>query len=355
MKVFTNLLFKVTLSSMVLTAPAMISGNAGGSLLDKEAALPFYSSAVIKNFIDHLTVGPLRAYAAFRAGNNRTAAATVERSSALSNAALSKAAVSNAVVKLKSTAVVRTYIVRKTAEASVRAAEVSARAAEAPIAREENSSRLLAAAAFKAAELRRVIDQSAVIYGHMDLEKEGLSEKAFEYAWRGYHNLLKKGSIRKTSVLSICDFSQSSNSRRMYVIDVRHKRLLYRTYVAHGQNSGEEFAASFSNEQDSYKSSLGFYVTQTTYYGRNGLSLRLNGVDSGYNDQALKRKIVLHGSSYVGDQYMQNFGTIGTSLGCPALPAAISSRIIRTVRGGSCFFIYHPTQQYLDNSTIIND
>jgi hypothetical protein len=311
MKVFTNLLFKVTLSSMILTAPAMISGSAGGSLLDKEAALPFYSSAVIKNFIDHLTVGPLRAYAAFRAEKNVAATATVESSSA---------------VKLKSTAGARTYILEKTA-----------------------------AAAFKAAELRRVIDQSAVIYDHMDLEKEGLSEKAFEYAWRGYHNLVKKGSIRKMSVLSICDFSQSSRSRRMYVIDVRHKRLLYQTYVAHGQNSGEEFADSFSNEAESFKSSLGFYVTQTTYYGHNGLSLRLNGVDSGYNDQALKRKIVLHGSTYVGDQYMQNFGTIGTSLGCPALPAAISSRIIRAVKDGSCFFIYHPTQQYLDNSTIINE
>lgn len=325
MKVFTNLLFKVTLSSMVLTAPAMISGNAGGALLDKEVALPFYSSAVIKNFIDHLTVGPLRAYAAFKAENNRAATATIEKSPAVISAA----------VKLKSTAVVRTYIVKR--------------------ATEENSTSLVAAAAFKAAELRRVIDQSAVIYDRMDLEKEGLSEKAFEYAWRGYHHLLKKGSIRKTSVLSICDFSQSSCSRRMYVIDVRHKRLLYRTYVAHGQNSGEEFAASFSNEPESFKSSLGFYVTQATYYGRNGLSLRLNGVDSGYNDQALKRKIVLHGSSYVGDQYMQNFGTTGTSLGCPALPAAISSRIIRTVKDGSCFFIYHPTQQYLDNSTIINE
>jgi hypothetical protein len=287
MKIFTNLLFKVTLSSMVVTAPAMISGNAGGSLLDKEVALPFYSSAVIKNFIDHLTVGPLRAYAAFREGNNRAATAAIEKSPVVTGAA----------VKLKSTAVVRTYIMK-------RATALPAYAVEVPIDREENSTRLLAAAAFKAAELRRVVDQSAVIYDDMDLEKEGLSEKAFEYAWRGYHNLLKKGSIRKRSVLSICDFSQSSCSRRMYVIDVRHKRLLYRTYVAHGQNSGEEFAASFSNEPESFKSSLGFYVTQATYYGRNGLSLRLNGVDSGYNDQALKRKIVLHGSSYVGDQYM---------------------------------------------------
>ena len=140
----------------------------------------------------------------------------------------------------------------------------------------------------------------------------------------------------------------------MYVIDVRHKKLLFRTYVAHGQNSGDEYASSFSNEPDSYKSSLGFYVTQWTYFGHNGLSLKLNGVDSGYNDMAAKRNIVLHGSTYVSDRYMQEFGTLGTSLGCPAIPSTLSGRIIRAVKGGSCLFIYHPTPQYLDNSSIIN-
>ena len=213
----------------------------------------------------------------------------------------------------------------------------------------------MSGASSRAMELRRVINESAVIYTYMDLEKEGLSEKAFEYAWRGYHNLVKKGVIRKRSVLSICDFSQSSSSRRMYVLDLLHKKLLYRTYVAHGQNSGDEFAETFSNEPESFKSSLGFYLTTTTYRGRNGLSLRLNGVDDGYNDQALKRNIVLHGCTYVGDQYLQNFGEVGTSLGCPALPEAVSSRIIRTVKDGSCLFIYHPTQDYLDHSTVIND
>ena len=141
----------------------------------------------------------------------------------------------------------------------------------------------------------------------------------------------------------------------MYVIDLRHKRLIYRTYVAHGQNSGSEFADSFSNEPESFKSSLGFYVTKTTYLGRNGLSLRLNGVDNGYNDQAVKRNIVLHGCTYVGDEYLQDFGATGTSLGCPALPLAMSARIIRVVKGGSCMFIYHPTPEYLDHSTILND
>ena len=306
MKLFTNLLCKVALSSMVLTAPAMITSHsdAGGTLPDKEANLPFYSSMVIKNFIDHLTVLPVLAY-------------------------------------------------HKAKEESV-AASVTVTAATAT-ATVGNSARMVMSAASKSMELRRVINESALIYSHMELEKEGLSEKAFEYAWRGYHNLVKQGSIRNTSVLSICDFSQSSRSRRMYVLDLRHEKLLYRTYVAHGQNSGSEYAESFSNEQDSYKSSLGFYVTQKTYYGRNGLSLHLNGVDKGYNDKAMKRNIVLHGSTYVSDQYLQDFGSLGTSLGCPAIPAAISGRIIRKVRDGSCFFIYHPTSEYLDHSTVINN
>ncbi|HEY6899341.1 MAG TPA: murein L,D-transpeptidase catalytic domain family protein, partial [Puia sp.] len=219
---------------------------------------------------------------------------------------------------------------------------------------EKEAKAVTATAGAKAAELRMVINQAVLLYDHMNLEKEGLDEKAFEYAWRGYHNLLKKGLIHKRTVLSICDFSQSCCSKRLYVIDVLRRKVLYRTYVAHGQNSGEEFATTFSNEPESFKSSLGFYVTDKIYYGRNGLSLRLNGVDTGYNDLALKRKIVLHGSTYVGDKYMQDFGTTGTSLGCPAIPSTISGKIIRLVKNGSCLFIYHPTQQYLDSSTIIN-
>jgi hypothetical protein len=331
MKLFTNLLCKVALSSMVLTAPAMITNHsdAGGSLPDKEADMPFYSSMVIKNFIDHLTVLPVLAY--------------------------HKA-------KEESIATSITYIVKKTVAipvvstvtAATATATVSA-TATASTATVGNSARMVMGAASKSLELRRVINESALIFSHMELEKAGLSEKAFEYAWRGYHNLVKQGRIRNTSVLSICDFSQSSSARRMYVLDLQHQKLLYRTYVAHGQNSGSEYAESFSNEQDSYKSSLGFYVTQKTYYGRNGLSLHLNGVDKGYNDMAIKRNIVLHGSAYVGDRYLQSFGTLGTSLGCPAIPAAISSRIIRKVRDGSCFFIYHPTSEYLDHSTVINN
>jgi hypothetical protein len=310
MRLVTNLLFKVTLSSMILTAPAMRTGNtddAGKRNLssEKEKTKPFYASAVIRNFVDHPSVRAMKAV--------------------------------------------------MPADASVSRAVVTSASVSAGVAKERESPTVVSGVATsRAAELRLVINQAALLYTSMNLENSGLDQKAFEYAWRGYHNLLKKRLIRRKALLSICDFSQSSCSKRMYVIDVRHRKLLYRTYVAHGQNSGEEYASSFSNEEDSYKSSLGFYVTQWTYIGHNGLSLRLNGVDSGYNDMAVKRKIVLHGSSYVSDKYMQEFGTLGTSLGCPALPPAVSGRIIRAVKGGSCLFIYHPTQQYLDNSPVIN-
>ncbi len=370
MKVFTNLLFKVTLSSMVLTAPAMIPGStiAGGSLPDKEAALPFYSSAVIRNYIDHLTMVPVRAYpqgaAAIPEVNLAAKLATspgisreaegLRSAEGLKSVEGKKSAEGLKSVEGKKSAEGLNAVARMKSAEGLKSIEGKKSAAGLPLG-EESEFRLLVAAAAKAAETRRVIDESAVIYRHMDLEKTGLSEMAFEYAWRGYHNLLKKGSIRRSGVLSICDFSQSSRAKRMYVIDVHHEKLLYRTYVAHGQRSGDEFAQSFSNEPESFKSSLGFYVTQTTYYGHNGLSLRLNGVDSGYNDMALKRKIVLHGSSYVSDKYMQNFGTLGTSLGCPALPAAVSSVIIRKVKGGSCFFIYQPTQEYLDHSAVLTE
>jgi hypothetical protein len=321
MRLFTNLLFKVTVSSMVLTAPAMISGNHnyahnGNPLPEKESAMSFYSSTVIRKYIDHPTM-VVRAIAA-----------------------LAVPAVTVSLPAVKMTPLRVTTTTSPAVAMTVRTPE------PVPVLADK--------AAAKAAELRMVINQASFIYTSMNLSDQGLDPKAFEYAWRGYHNLLKKGVIHKRSVLSICDFSQSSRAKRMYVIDVQHRKLLYRTYVAHGQNSGDEYATSFSNEPNSYKSSLGFYVTMRTYIGHNGLSLKLNGVDSGYNDMALQRQIVLHGSSYVSDKYMQNYGTLGTSLGCPALPAAVSGKIIRLVKDGSCLFIYHPTPQYLDNSPVIN-
>jgi len=325
MRILTSLLYKVTLSSMILTAPSLTGSSKDDGAekpLGKDLELPYYSSSVIKKFVNYtsLTASPL-----YSETNETTPLADVRRIHVAASVNLTR-------VSVASRASVTSTVVSAAAKASAAAATSGARARE----------------------LKAVINQAVLLYSYMDLENDGLNEQAFEYAWRGYHNLLKKGLIRKKSVLTICDFSQPSYSQRMYVIDVRHKKLLYRTYVAHGQNSGEDYATSFSNDPDSYKSSLGFYVTKRTYVGRNGLSLRISGVDTGYNDKAAKRNIVLHGSSYVNPQYMSDFGSIGTSQGCPAMPTGISPKIIRTVKNGSCLFIYHPTEEYLEGSVVIN-
>jgi hypothetical protein len=266
------------------------------------------------------------------AGNNKTANFGV------------KAAVSPANLPYFSSAVIRKFIKYRPAAVPLYTNEIYRRPEESYIVKASPVS----------LELKRVIHQASTLYDSMHLASNGLNEEAFEYAWRGYHNLLKRGLLNKTGVLSICDFSQSSRMKRMYIIDIQHKKLLFRTYVAHGQNSGAEYASSFSNLPESGKSSLGFYVTGRTYYGRNGLSLKIRGLDKGYNDQALKRNIVLHGSTYICSQYLRSFGAMGTSLGCPAIPAPLSPKIIRVVKNGSCLFIYHPTKKYLAESKVIN-
>ncbi|HZE85198.1 MAG TPA: murein L,D-transpeptidase catalytic domain family protein [Puia sp.] len=214
-------------------------------------------------------------------------------------------------------------------------------------------SNLLRAIALKA-EWKRTINIAAGLYDKMELEGTGLSKKAFEYAWMGYYKLRKKGCLHNTDVLSICDFSQSSSQERMYVIDVANRKLLYRTFVAHGINSGQEYASSFSNRPESYKSSMGFYVTRQTYYGRNGLSLRIQGMDKGFNDLAGKRNIVIHGAPYVSRRILNKYGVMGTTFGCPAIPEEMSRKIIPAVEHGSCFFIFYPSKKYFSGSTVLN-
>jgi hypothetical protein len=140
----------------------------------------------------------------------------------------------------------------------------------------------------------------------------------------------------------------------MYVIDILNKKLLYRTYVAHGINSGKEYANSFSNRQNSYKSSLGFYITRQSYYGDNGLSLRIQGMDRGFNDLAGRRNIVIHGAPYVSTRILKKYGVMGTTFGCPAIPDDMSSRIIPVIKKGTCFFIYYPSRRYLAASSVLN-
>ena len=209
------------------------------------------------------------------------------------------------------------------------------------------------AAALKA-EMRMVKANAALLYAEMDLMDSGLSHSAFQSAFIGYYKLKKRGLLRRTHILTICDFSQSSSNQRMYVIDVRDRRVLYRTYVAHGINSGEEYASSFSNRMESCKSSLGFYITSSVYTGVNGLSLRIDGVDKGFNDNARKRSIVIHGANYVSLRVLHKYGVMGTTFGCPAIPSEMTTQIIPVVKNGSCFFIYYPSKKYLAASKVLN-
>ena len=209
-------------------------------------------------------------------------------------------------------------------------------------------------ASARRAELRAITLEAADLFYKMQLQDSGLNEKALEYALLGYHRLLRRGVLRKLTILSICDFSQSSGSKRMYVIDVRNRKLLYRTYVAHGIRSGSTYANSFSNRPESYKSSLGFYVTRNTYLGSNGLSLRIDGVDRGFNTRASQRNIVIHGASYVSERILNKYGVMGTTFGCPAIPEEMSKQIIPVLKNGTCFFIYYPSKRYLARSSVLN-
>ncbi|MBX9784415.1 MAG: murein L,D-transpeptidase catalytic domain family protein [Chitinophagaceae bacterium] len=192
------------------------------------------------------------------------------------------------------------------------------------------------------------------IYNEMDLSGKGLETEAFELAYKGYSKLLQEGLVNISNILTIADFSKSSSQKRLFVLDMEHGEILFNTFVAHGRNSGLHYATSFSNKPQSNKSSLGFYLTLDTYYGANGYSLKLRGLEKGINDKAYDRAIVLHGSDYVNNSFASSNGFLGRSFGCPAVPRKLAAGIINTIKNGSLFFIYYPAKNYIDKSTILN-
>ncbi len=183
-----------------------------------------------------------------------------------------------------------------------------------------------------------------------DMESS-LSFDVFDKAYQGFQNLKKAGKLDQSAhLLSICDFSLSSNKKRLWVIDLNDKKVLFNSLVAHGKGTGEEFATNFSNIESSHQSSLGFYITESTYDGGNGYSLKLEGVDKGYNDAAMQRAIVMHGADYVSDDFIKAEKRLGRSWGCPAVPRALAGPIINTIKEKTLLFIYYPDQQYLSSS-----
>lgn len=204
----------------------------------------------------------------------------------------------------------------------------------------------------KASKAPSVAALSSLLYDSLHLNKLGLSFEALQYAYTGYKKLADKGALKNDDILTVCDFSQPSSKKRMYIIDLENYKVLMNTYVAHGKNSGLQYAEKFSNTPESLTSSLGFYVTKGTYTGKHGLSLKLDGKEKGFNNNAESRAIVIHGANYIGDSRLGS-PFMGRSFGCPAVPQELSAKVINYIKNGTCFFIYHPSTYYLTSSALL--
>ena len=177
-------------------------------------------------------------------------------------------------------------------------------------------------------------------YSALGAEQEGLCFETFAKAMTGYLNLRQDGKLAEgKQVLTVIDFDLPSTKKRLWVLDLATNNILFHTLVAHGHNSGENEATNFSNTDQSNMSSLGFYATGSEYEGKHGHSLRLQGLDEGYNTNAAARSVVMHGADYVSEDFIKQNGRLGRSLGCPALPMDQYSQIIDAVNGGTCLFL----------------
>lgn len=185
--------------------------------------------------------------------------------------------------------------------------------------------------------------KAAAVYSHLMTNNFMLPNKiSFTKAVEGYFQLKESGVIQK-DILTLVDYSLSSNEKRLWVIDLKSNIILFQSLVSHGRNSGNEFAANFSNKPESYKSSLGFYVTGETYYGKHGYSLRLDGLEKGVNSNARNRAIVVHGADYVSESFVKQNGRLGRSLGCLALKQGLTKEVIDVIKDKSCLFVYYPS------------
>lgn len=186
-------------------------------------------------------------------------------------------------------------------------------------------------------------------------ESAGLSslidKEVFENAWKGFQKIDSKKNL-----LVIVDFSKPSVSNRFFVIDTENQKLLYQTLVAHGRNSGDNYATHFSNIPGSFKSSLGFYLTGPVIHSpKHGVALELNGLEKGFNDKAKEREIIIHAADYVTESFCKTHGRLGRSLGCPALPPNLNKEIVQLIQNGAVLYIHGNDTNYLSQSSFIND
>lgn len=200
------------------------------------------------------------------------------------------------------------------------------------------------------------LTDTQVIYNSLEKKNTASmpSEEAFTLAIKGFNNLKAVPGKVKKDILTVVDFSLPSTEKRLWVIDLSASKVLFNDYVAHGRNTGNNLAEAFSNVPNSYASSIGFYMTAETYHGKHGLSLRLDGMDKGFNDNARSRAIVLHGADYVSNDFIEKYGRLGRSYGCPSVSMDIYEDVIGTISEGSLLFIYSPDEKFVNKSTVLN-
>lgn len=205
-------------------------------------------------------------------------------------------------------------------------------------------------AATPSAKIESIVNNLAV---NLSRHGESPRKEILRVAVAGYFRLVEEGKLKSGKPLSIIDFDKPSTEKRLWVIDMNDRILKHHSLVAHGRNSGDLMARKFSNKPSSYMSSLGFYLTGETYRGKHGKSLKLDGLEPGFNDMARPRAIVIHAAEYAEETFIHNTGRLGRSLGCPALPSENYDEIIDLIKEKSCLFIYADDPSYKNNSEFI--
>ncbi len=198
-------------------------------------------------------------------------------------------------------------------------------------------------------EIAQQLDEIHHLYNALRLSGK-LRYDIFRKAMVGHRRI----KFYKSDIITIINYTRPSSEKRLFVIDLKTRRLIYHTHVTHGLNSGFIHARIFSNEPGSKQSSLGFFKTAETYFGKYGYSLRLDGLEPGINDLARKRDIVIHGAPYANPANIKKYGYLGTSWGCPALPEEATRSIIDAIKEGTCLYIYADDNTYLSHSAYVD-
>lgn len=182
----------------------------------------------------------------------------------------------------------------------------------------------------------------------------GLNANVLRLGLDALNHAARRGLVARNDILTVIDYSMPSTTPRLFTFDLTRQKLLFNELVAHGKNSGDNETVRFSNDPNSLETSLGLFVTEGTYYGHDGYSLKLQGLDKGFNDLAMARNIVLHGASYVSNATAKVLGRLGRSFGCPAVPKDVAPQIIDELKGGTAIFAYYPDPTWLHSSAFLN-